>query len=150
MMTVTMTCPECGSGIHIYPNAKASKAQCDVCQKVVDVHFTKEHEAGILKECPNCSRKDFYQQRDFNRKIGVMLFVVAAIASIWTYGLSFVVLYAFDFLLFKRLSSVAICYKCDTIFRNVTNLKEIHGFDHEMNDRIKYADHDFQGKPLEH
>lgn len=150
MMTVTMTCPECGSGIHVYPNTEASKAQCDVCQKVVDVHFTKEQEAGILKDCPCCQRKDFYQQRDFNRKIGVALFVIAAIASIWTYGLSFVVLYVFDFLLFKKLSSVAICYKCDTIFRNVANLKEIPGFDHEMNDRIKYADHDFQGKPIEH
>lgn len=150
MMIVTLTCTQCGSGIHVYPNREASKAQCDVCSNIQEVHFNADHEQGILNDCPCCSRKDFYQQRDFNRKIGVMLFVVASILSIWTYGISFIVLYAFDFFLFKRLSSVAICYKCDTIFRHVSNLKEIPAFDHEMNDRIKYADHDFQGKPIEH
>ncbi|GAB4014127.1 MAG: hypothetical protein Fur0010_11830 [Bdellovibrio sp.] len=150
MMTVTLTCPECGSGVHVYPNQNAEIAECDVCQHHIPLKFNADHEAGILKDCPCCERKDFYQQRDFNRKIGVMLFVIAAILSIFTYGISFIVLYLFDFLLFRKLSIIAVCYKCQTIFRNVKNIGEIHSFDHEMNDRIVYSNHDFQGKALQH
>ncbi len=150
MMEVTLTCPECGSGINILPSAEADKAECNVCQHRVAVHFNADHEKGILKICPCCERKDFYKQKDFNRKIGVALFVIAAILSIFTYGISFIVLYLFDLLLFKKLGSIAICYKCQTIFRNVLNIKELANFDHEMNDRIVYSDHDFEGKPLEH
>lgn len=149
-MEVTITCPECGSGIHVLPATSAVQASCDVCQHAVDVKFTADDEAGKLCQCPVCSRKDFYQQKDFNRKIGVTLFVIAAILSIWTYGLSFVVLWLVDLVLFKKLGTIAICYKCQSIFRKVQNIDEIRPFDHEMNDRVVYADHDFDGKPLSH
>lgn len=149
-MEVTITCSNCGSGVHVLPNAAATMAQCDVCQHETPVHFTAKDEAGQLEQCPVCSRKDFYQQKDFNRKIGVTLFVIAAIASIWTYGLSFVALWLVDLVLFKKLGSIAICYKCQSIFRKVANIEQIRPFDHEMNDRIIYADHDFEGKPLNH
>lgn len=150
MMTVQLTCPECGSGIHVYPDLAAAKADCDVCHHEVPVKFNADHEKGILKDCPCCERKDFYSQKDFNRKLGVILFVIAAILSIWTYGMSLVALWLLDLFLFRRLKPIAICYKCQTIFRNVSNIGKIPGFDHEMNDRILYADHDFQGKPLSH
>jgi uncharacterized C2H2 Zn-finger protein len=149
-MEVTITCPECGSGIHVLPNVQATQAQCEICQHQVAVKFSAKHETGELCQCPVCERKDFYQQKDFNRKIGVTLFVLAAIASIWTYGLSFVALWLVDLVLFKKLGSIVICYKCQTIFRKVKNLNEIRPFDHEMNDRVVYADHDFEGKPLSH
>lgn len=149
-MNVTITCPSCGSGIHILPNQSAAQAKCEICEHLVEVNFTTQDEASNLCQCPVCSRKDFYQQKDFNRKIGVTLFVLAAIASIWTYGLSFVALWLVDLVLFKKLGSIAICYKCQTIFRKVANIDEIRPFDHEMNDRVIYADHDFEGKPLSH
>ncbi len=150
MMTVTFACKNCGSAIDVYPSASAHKIECGVCKHEMDVTFNENHVNGILKECSCCGRKDFYSQKDFNRKIGVILFVIAAILSIWTYGISFIVLYLFDLLLFKKLGLIAVCYKCQTIFRNVTNIKEIAGFNHEMNDRIVYSDHDFGGKPLDH
>jgi hypothetical protein len=150
MMEVQITCPTCGSSVEVLPDLNAHKVNCDVCQHVQDVKFTQEHVEGILKECPVCTRQDFYQQKDFNRKIGVALFIVAAILSIWTYGMSLVVLYLLDLFLFRKLSLVAICYKCKTNFRRVKNMDEIRDFDHEMNDRIVYSDHDFKGKPLSH
>lgn len=145
-MEVTITCSDCGSGIHIFPSVDSHKVDCEICGKIEKINFTENHEKGILKECPCCERRDFYSQKDFNRKIGVVLFVIAAILSIWTYGISFIVLYLADLILFKKLPKIAICYKCNTIFRKVANINEIHGFDHEMNDRIVYADHDFEGK----
>ncbi|OUR93663.1 hypothetical protein A9Q84_19550 [Halobacteriovorax marinus] len=150
MMEVTLTCSECGSGIHVLPAVEAAIAKCDVCAHEAPVKFTNDHVEGVLKDCPCCERKDFYSQKDFNRKIGVTLFVIAAILSIWTYGVSFIVLYALDLFLFRKLSLVVVCYKCTTIFRNVANIKDIYGYNHEMNDRIVYSDHDFEGIQLEH
>lgn len=159
MMTVQFTCKNCGSGIHVYPEASAHKIQCDVCQAEQTVKFDHNHEEGNLLDCPGCERKDFYSQKDFNRKLGVLLFVSAAVIStimlyfginpLW-YLSTFIVLYALDFVLFRRLQQIAICYKCQTIFRNVKNIEEIPGFNHEMNDRIIYSDHNFHGKPLDH
>jgi hypothetical protein len=159
MMTVLFTCKGCGSGIHVYPEVSASKIACEICQTQQEVHFTAEQEQGILKDCPCCQRKDFYSQKDFNRKLGVLLFVLAAIIStimlyygvnpLW-YLSTFVFLYALDFVLFRRLKQIAICYKCNTIFKNVSNINSIPGFNHEMNDRIVYSDHNFHGKPLDH
>ena len=159
MMTVQFTCQKCGSGIHVYPSLEAHKINCDVCGHIQDVKFTKEHEEGILHDCPSCERKDFYTQKDFNRKLGVLLFVAAAIVStvlLWIginplwYLSTFIFLYALDFFLFRRLKVIAICYKCQTVFRNVVNVESIQGFNHEMNDRIIYSDHNFHGKPLDH
>lgn len=150
MMEVQITCKNCGSSVEIHPNVQATKVDCSVCHHVQEVHFTKEQEEGILKECPVCSRQDFYKQKDFNRKVGVALFVIAAILSIWTYGLSLVALYLVDLFLFRKLAMVAVCYKCQTNFRHLKNMDEIRDFDHEMNDRIVYSDHDFKGKPLSH
>jgi|SRR5690606_8302 len=150
MMEIQITCSNCGSSVEVVPEINAEKVKCEVCEHVQNVHFTKTHEEGILKECPVCSRQDFYKQKDFNRVIGVTLFVIAAILSIWTYGLSLVALYLLDLFLFRRLALVAICYKCRTNFRKIENMNEIRDFDHEMNDRIVYSDHDFKGKPLSH
>jgi hypothetical protein len=150
MMEIQITCSQCGSGVEIHPDSNAKKADCGICKHITDVNFSSDHEQGILNDCPVCSRQDFYKQKDFNRIIGVALFVIAAILSIWTYGLSLVVLYLVDLFLFKKLALVAICYKCRTNFRRVKNMMEIRDYDHEMNDRIVYADHDFKGKPLSH
>jgi hypothetical protein len=150
MMEVQITCKNCGSSVEVHPEVSASKVSCDVCQAIHDVKFTNDHEAGVLKECPVCSRQDFYKQKDFSRLVGVTLFVIAAILSIFTYGLSLVALYLVDVFLFRKLNMVAICYKCQTNFRKLTNMNDIHDFDHEMNDRIVYSDHDFKGKPLSH
>lgn len=156
-MTVQITCSKCHSSIHIYPNESAKIAVCDICQNEENIHFTKGHEENQLKTCALCERQDFYVQKDFNRKLGVSLFVCAALLStallwvgahpIW-YLSVFVLLYAADFFLFRRLDLIAICYKCQTIYRNVKNIDELDGFDHEMNDRIIYANHDFKGQRI--
>ncbi len=150
MMNVQITCTNCGSGVEVVPDVNAHKAKCEICEHVTEVKFNQEHVQGLLKDCPVCTRQDFYKQKDFNRKIGVILFVIAAILSIWTYGMSLVALYLVDLFLFRKLAMVAICYKCKTNFRKVLNMEYIRDFDHEMNDRIVYADHDFKGKPLSH
>jgi hypothetical protein len=149
-LMIQITCSECGSGIKVLPTQNAAKAQCQICKTENEVIFKKEHFSDELKECVTCERKDFYQQKDFNRKIGVILFVIAAVLSIFTYGVSFIVLYVFDFILHKKLGNIVICYNCQTVYRNVKNIDLIQPFDHEMNDRIVYSGHDFEGAGTGH
>lgn len=148
---VTITCPNCTSAIHVYPDSQASLAQCGICQAEVPVKFSAALvERAELDVCPCCGRKDFFKQKDFNRKVGVVLYVIAAILSIWTYGLSLLALYLVDLFLFRRVGDVASCYKCETLFRQISNMEAIGTFNHEMHDRIVYSDHNFEGKTLEH
>lgn len=149
-MTVHFTCSHCGSGINVYPDLNSNKIECDICKNVQEVKFDQNHIEGILEDCPGCGRKDFYSQKDFNRKLGALLFVIAAILSIWTYGISLIVLYLIDLFLFRKLKPIAVCYKCNAIFRGIKNIEQIRPFDHEMHDRIVYSDHDFQGKDISH
>lgn len=159
MMTAQITCKNCGSSIEIYPDTATQKAKCDVCDEIHELHFTKDHENSILRDCPLCERKDFYSQKDFNRKIGVIIFVMTSLISIFLwerYGpiglIAFPLVYLVDLFLFnfKKISYIAICYKCQTIFRDCDNIGEIPAYDHEMNDRIVYSDQDFKGVPLDH
>jgi predicted nucleic acid-binding Zn ribbon protein len=150
-MMIQFTCDNCQSSVEVVPKeAGDCDISCEVCQHHFQVKMTADHVAGVLKVCPKCERQDFYKQKDFNRKIGVILFVLAAIASIWTYGLSFVFLWVFDLMLYKKLGDVGICYKCQTNFRKISNISDLRPFDHEMNDRIIYSDQDFKGQPLSH
>lgn len=155
LLKIHYTCKSCQSGNEVLSPSDVTEMtesydKCHVCNAEQLLNFYPENDACKLHQCIVCSRKDFYQQKDFNRKMGVVLFVIAAILSIWTYGISLIVLYLVDLVLFSRLGNIVICYKCQTIYRNVANLSEIRPFDHEMNDRIIYSDHDFEGKPLSH
>lgn len=140
-LTAQITCPQCSSSVEVYlNNEQTTEAICGVCEKVVPIVVTLDHTHDELKSCAVCQSTNFYQQKDFNRKIGVALFVVAAILSIWTYGLSFIAFWLVDVFLFKKLGSIVICYKCETIYRKVKNLNEINDFDHQMHDRIVYSE----------
>ena len=115
-MKVQMTCENCGSSIEVMPSLDATQAECSVCKNLQPVKFDQNHLSGELLSCPCCQRKDFYRQKDFSRLVGVSLFIIAAILSIWTYGISLIILYLLDLFLFNKIASVGICYKCNTIF----------------------------------
>lgn len=149
-MEVHFKCDECESNIGVEPSGESNAIKCDICNHVMNVNFSQKVCESSLDKCPKCDRKDFYKQKDFNRKIGVVLFVIAACLVPWTYGVSLPVAFLIDYFLFKRLSWIAICYKCDTVFRSAKNIQSFTDFNHEMHDRIKYSDHDFDGVPLEH
>ena len=154
MMEITLTCSNCSSGISFTPMCDITEVCCQICEHKEQVRLEEEHLNGVLKRCPSCERQDFYKQKDFNRKIGVILFIIAALGVLWLATTSFapyavlpfLILYIFDFILFRKLGLVVICYKCDAVFREVANIGKIRDFDHEMNDRIIYSGHDFQGR----
>lgn len=110
--------------------------------------------------CSACGCKEFYQQPDFKRSLGVTL---VSIASVATVGLEVYARYAdaawspqtrwllvwspllfaliFDRLIIARIVPVVVsCYRCEHRFRGLTpdQVTSIEGFDLEVHDRFQY------------
>jgi len=65
-----------------------------------------------VDRCLRCGLDRLYRQKDFNRKIGLGVFAVAAILSVPTWGLSLLAATSIDLLLYALLGDVTICYGC--------------------------------------
>lgn len=73
--------------------------------------------AGPLERCLRCGSERLYVQKDFNRTLGLAVFVVAALLSLPTWGLSLLVATVIDLGLYFLLGDVTICYGCNTQHR---------------------------------
>jgi hypothetical protein len=118
---------------------------CPQCNKTLSLTDSFTCSCGYLIEvdqelhlCPFCKKQDFYKQKDFNPLIGRIIFIIAAILSLFTYGLSFIVFYIIDFFLYKKIPFLVLCYYCGSHFRDVLRIHEIKEFDHYKADMIKY------------
>ena len=125
MGSTTLTCPQC------------------VAQRPIAAEGWSRSDGGSVEQCPLCSCRHLYRQRDINRAWGCALIAIGAALVPWTYGLSLIVLSLVDLWLYRRLAVVVVCYKCDTVFRDARPLKRQTEFDLLKHDVLKY------GKTLE-
>ncbi len=86
--------------------------------------------------CPICGCREMFVRKDFPQKLGVVVVVAAAIASIATFKsdiwLSWGVLAAavvVDLLLYVIVGRVTVCYACRAEYRRVAENPEHEGFD---------------------
>jgi len=70
-----------------------------------------------LEVCLACGSDKLYTQKDFNRKLGLMVVLVGAALSPWTYGMSLVACMGIDYGLYYFVPEIAVCYACDAIHR---------------------------------
>jgi len=78
--------------------------------------------ARRVDRCQRCGYERLYVQKDFNRKIGLAVFVVAALLSVPTWGLSLLAATIIDLALYFALGDVTLCYACGAQHRGfVTN-----------------------------
>lgn len=85
-----------------------------------------------FSQCSLCGCEHFYRQKDFNKAIGCLVILSGAVLVPFTYGLSLVVVAIIDWLLYKRISDEAVCYKCREEFKNVDIPECIKSFDHHI------------------
>ena len=71
-----------------------------------------------LDRCPVCGCEHLYRQKDFNKRLGVALVVVAVVLAYFTFGLSLLTIALVDWLLFPRIQEVGICYQCKATVRS--------------------------------
>jgi hypothetical protein len=74
-------------------------------------------DSPLLERCVRCGEDRLYTQKDFNRKLGLGVFVVAALLSVPTWGLSLLAATIIDFMLYHLIGDVTLCYGCSTQHR---------------------------------
>jgi len=70
-----------------------------------------------------------YVQKDFNRRLGLAIVLLGVLFSYHTYGLSLLVCAIIDFILYRVLPLVTVCYKCGAIHRGFVSNPRHVGFD---------------------
>ncbi|MBI2980705.1 MAG: hypothetical protein HYY44_00050, partial [Deltaproteobacteria bacterium] len=95
--------------------------------------------AEFVTQCRTCNAKDLYLQKDFPRKIAISIVAIGIIASFWTYGLSLLVVALIDFLLFRRVKWMTVCYRCRSEYRG-TPINPAHKeFDRHLDELYRHG-----------
>jgi len=90
-----------------------------------------------LQPCPVCETEHVYKQKDFNRKLGVLLLLVGIAGSYFTYGLSLLVVALFDWWLYRHVGEVGLCYRCHSQFRGSPEVDALPPFTLQLHDYYK-------------
>ena len=130
--SISRECPKCKkySHIEIFPNQEIICSQCQAQWGKV------ESLEKIFEQCPLCSCRQFYLDKDFNQVLGCFIMLGAIILVPFTYGISLVVFAFVDFLLRKKINSMVVCYRCGAEFRGFPAPAHLKGFLHPIG--LKY------------
>lgn len=81
--------------------------------------------------CPFCDCRQFYKQKDFPPLLGCGIVLLGAVLVPWTFGLSLPVLAVADWILYRKVGVLAVCYRCRTEFRGDAAFAEsLESFSH--------------------
>lgn len=83
-------------------------------------------------KCPQCECKHLYKKKDFNQSLGCLIILIGAVFVPFTYGLSLIVLFLFDLMLYSRIKDSIECYKCKVEFKDVEVPQNFTNFDHHI------------------
>lgn len=105
----------------------------------------REHDLGrdgallqsrLLSRCLRCGLDRLYVQKDFNKKAGLWVFIVAAALSIPTWGLSLVAATLIDLALYYALGDATLCYGCGTVHRGFRRNPQHGPFDIHVQEAV--------------
>jgi hypothetical protein len=117
-MTVAFVCEGCDRPLRIPVAGPRDGVECPACGRLHALHVDADRvRDGVLTRCLVCGLDRLYTQKDFNRRLGIGIFVVAALLSVPTWGLSLVVATLLDAGLYLFLGEVVICYRCAVQYR---------------------------------
>ena len=91
-----------------------------------------------MATCPVCADTKFYQHKDFNKKIGFLIFAIGAILVPWTYAISLIVALILDASLYPFFPWMSVCYNCKSEFRGWPKNPALDRFDHETAAHYEY------------
>jgi hypothetical protein len=116
--SVAFVCESCERPIYSRFDGARENAACQGCGHRHALQSESDSRpGGPILHCLRCGLDQLYVQKDFNRKIGLAVFAVAALLSVPTWGLSLLVATLIDLGLYFLLGDVTICYACNTQHR---------------------------------
>lgn len=131
MPTVSFQCESC-KNFSAAEISKTPKIFCSFCSKTWDI----VDPAAFFQSCPICACRQFYIQKDFNRALGCFLMLIGIVLVPVTYGISLIVLSFVDWMLYRRVQTMVVCYKCGTEFRGFEVPANLKTFRHPIG--VKY------------
>ena len=95
---------------------------------------------AIIEKCAACDHDQLYFQKDFTRRTGVALVVVGAVFVPWTWGLSLLGVTILDYIVWRIVRDVIVCYRCQAVHRGYPPNPGIKPFDLVTHDRHVYGE----------
>lgn len=140
-MEINTFCPDCENGIFLHEMPPAGLIPCKRCGKGREATGNGQLDGkGSVVRCGLCGCGEFYQQKDFNTKLGLWLIglMVAAALIFNRWFIQILVGFAvLDLGLYFGLGNILICYDCRAIYRGFPIPPTVGGFDLKIHD--KYA-----------
>ena len=128
--SVSFLCDGCGREVTQSLNPPAGATGCPDCGR----SFVLRSDASLLQSrlltrCLHCGIDRLYVQKDFSKKAGLWVFIVAAALSVPTWGLSLVAATLIDLALYHALGDATLCYGCGSVHRGFRRNPEHGAFD---------------------
>ena len=114
----------------------------------VNFHLGRLTPEGGLFGCLSCDHPELFTQRDFNRTLGIIIVVVAAVLAPFTWYLSLGVAALIDAVLYRFAPTMVVCYVCNSRHRGFADDPRHPSFDREIEERLKYGNRAVMGKPM--
>ena len=132
-MTVEFVCEQCEKDNLTNLLEETIVIKCSHCDHETQKTLTKSMQAGgKLDRCVLCDKIRFYVQKDFNPRLGIIIFAIGVLFSYHTYFVSLFVATLIDFILYQVLKTVTICYHCRAVYREFEEDPTHRGFDHNL------------------
>jgi hypothetical protein len=115
----------------------ARPAACPGCGRLSGVHpLEGPGEGRLVPRCLCCGLDRLYVQKDFNKKAGLWVFIVAAVLSVPTWGLSLLAATLIDLVLYYSLGDATLCYGCGAVHRGFRKNPAHGAFDIHVQERV--------------
>jgi hypothetical protein len=123
-VNVRFSCPECEAPARLELPGPGDW-HCPGCGHHLHLH-TSPLEGG-LHACAVCGNPELYRKKDFPHRLGLLILTLACLASIepyrrymiwlvWTILLGSL---AFDYVLYRLVGDVVVCYRCQAHYRGL-------------------------------
>jgi len=135
MPSVHFLCRQCET--RLGREAGEPARDCESCGAATAV--TAPPEGAVIDRCAACAHEELFFQKDFNRRTGIALVVLGSIFVPWTYGLSLLGVTILDYVVWRIVKDVIVCYDCQAVHRGYPPNPAIKPFDLIIHDRHVYG-----------
>ena len=135
MPSVNFLCLQCEK--RLMRDAGEASRPCDFCGVANSVVAPAED--SVIDHCAACGHEQLYFQKDFNRRTGIALVVAGSIFVPWTYGLSLLGVTILDYIVWRIVKDVIVCYECQAVHRGYPPNPQLKPFDLVIHDRHVYG-----------
>ena len=135
MPSINFLCGKCEKRLSRDPGEP--QGLCEHCGAAVTI--TAPPAGSIIERCAACDHDQLYFQKDFNRTTGIALVTIGAIFVPWTWGLSLLGVTILDYIVWRLVKDVIVCYRCQAVHRGYPPNPALKPFDLVTHDRHVYG-----------